>query len=85
MVKLPFNEKKNKLGDTYKLAEKRFYSIERRFTRDPNLKTQYIEVMREYMNNGHMIETSPEELKNQKCYYIPHRAVVKESSTTTKF
>lgn len=84
MVKLPFNKNKEKLGDTFKLAEKRFYSLENRFKRNSDIKTQYIAAMREYINNGHMVETSPNEIKNQKCYFIPHQAVIKETSATTK-
>ncbi|XP_072403372.1 uncharacterized protein [Diabrotica undecimpunctata] len=41
IVRLPFNDKKSKLGDSYNSALKRFYSLENRFSKDPVLQMDY--------------------------------------------
>lgn len=85
VVKLPFNlNLKDKLGESFKIAEKRLYALERRFKKNPELKKQYIDVMREYINDGHMVEVDPADLKNRKFLFLPHQAVIKETSSTTK-
>jgi len=39
--------------------------------------------MEEYVNLGHMERVNPGE-KEEKSYYIPHHAVLRDSSATTK-
>lgn len=82
IVALPFNDKKSELGQTRALAEKRLTSIERKLRRDPNLQTQYTAVIEEYLALGHMTRLPCE--PTTKGYYLPHHAVIKESSQTTK-
>lgn len=84
IVKLPFNKLQDKLGDSFKIAEKRLYALEKRFRQNQELKKQYVEVMREYIRDGHMVEVEQSELRNQKTLFLPHQAVLKESSLTTK-
>ncbi|XP_037049665.1 uncharacterized protein LOC119083964 [Bradysia coprophila] len=58
-------------------------SWKKRFAQDPTLKEEYTKVIREYLSLGHMKEVtklSPE----KKLYFIPHHAVVKPDSLTTK-
>lgn len=40
--------------------------------------------MREYLTVGHMRRVPTELVDLPNCYYIPHHAVMKEESTTTK-
>ncbi|XP_076661059.1 uncharacterized protein LOC143364822 [Halictus rubicundus] len=81
MVALPFNERKNQLGESHSRALNRFAALERKFTRDPILKEQYAKVLNEYLELGHM---QPANSTHAPGYYLPHHAVIKPSSTTTK-
>ncbi|XP_025833280.1 uncharacterized protein LOC112905329 [Agrilus planipennis] len=83
VVRLPFNANQNKLGNTYNSALKRFYSLEKRLTHNSNLRHEYCEFMNEYISLGHMSNITHSANKNSG-YYLPHHAVVKETSTTTK-
>lgn len=80
IVALPFKDENPNLGDSRKAAMARFLSMERKFKRDPDLKKDYHDFMREYITLGHMcLATS-----GKGMYYLPHHAVMKEESTTTK-
>lgn len=73
IVTMPIKEDGN-LGDSKGKAYKQFMQLERKFARDPELKSNYIKVMREYQELGFMrlaSEAPPSELH----YYLPHHAV----------
>ncbi|XP_046145484.1 uncharacterized protein LOC123988783 [Osmia bicornis bicornis] len=82
-VRLPFNDQKGMLGDSYKMALRRFYSLEQKLAKDRILKQQYSEFLREYHDLGHMKEITRDNVKFEG-YYIPHHAVVKEANLSTK-
>lgn len=71
------------LDGSYQIAERRLKALERRLEKQDNLKQQYHEFIREYLNLNHMQEVSEEE-NHKPTYYIPHHPVVKEDSTTTR-
>ncbi|XP_058827429.1 uncharacterized protein LOC131687365 [Topomyia yanbarensis] len=73
----------SKLGDSKAIALKRFMGLERRFAANPDLKTVYSEFIHEYLTLGHMKEVI-EDIDGGKKYYLPHHAVLKPDSTTTK-
>ncbi|XP_043258045.1 uncharacterized protein LOC122400588 [Colletes gigas] len=81
MVRLPFNDRRSLLGDSKAMALKRFYNLERKLQIQTELKTQYTEFLKEYSKLGHMTEVKDD---NNLGYYLPHHAVIKESSSTTK-
>lgn len=81
-VALPFNNKKSQLGDSAKSALKRFWALERKLSKDSELKKQYEDVIQEYLDLNHMEVATPEDI--EKGYYLPHHAIIKETSTTTK-
>lgn len=83
MVRLPFNEKLKQLGDSKTIAFQRFYSLERKFERDPLMKKVYSDCINNYLDEGHMSEVANKSSASQG-YYLPHHAVVKQSSLTTK-
>ena len=83
VVKLPTKIEPNQLGLSRNTAERRFHSLERRLERDPSLKLQYHQFMKEYQHLGHM-ELANLQDKLQPCYFLPHHPVFKETSTTTK-
>lgn len=59
----------------------RLSTLERKLERDPTLKIEYTRVINEYKKLGHMslIETPEDD-----GFYMPHHAVLKGSSNTTK-
>ncbi|XP_029054778.2 uncharacterized protein LOC114882067 [Osmia bicornis bicornis] len=81
VVALPFNEKKTQLGESRSRALHRFFSLERKLHRDPELKKQYTAVLEEYLTLGHMTQVDTDQTPS---FYLPHHAVIKPSSTTTK-
>lgn len=85
-VQFPFkNENRPQLGNSKKAAMARFFQIERGFASNDKLRQAYTTCIDEYIALGHMTEISAErELLDGDHYFIPHHAVVKESSTTTK-
>lgn len=82
VVDLPFKrEPTEHLGESFAMAMRRYKSLQRRFEKDPQLKQKYDEVLEEYLTLNHMrlVTNKP----THQCF-LPHHAVVKESSTTTK-
>ncbi|XP_076658716.1 uncharacterized protein LOC143362429 [Halictus rubicundus] len=82
IVRLPFNNKTEMLGETYNRALKRFQALERRLQIDSNLKQQYKEFIDEYRKLGHM--SAAKQTTNCDGFYLPHHAVIKTTSNTTK-
>ncbi|XP_039280373.1 uncharacterized protein LOC120350555 isoform X2 [Nilaparvata lugens] len=82
-VSLPRKDSFATLGHSRTQAMKRFHSLEKRFLKEPELKPQYVEFMQEYEDLGHMHPVPPPAPEEQ-VYYIPHHAVFKPDSTTTK-
>ncbi|XP_058840265.1 uncharacterized protein LOC131695765 [Topomyia yanbarensis] len=73
----------SKLGDSRATALKRFMGLERRFAANPDLKTLYSQFIHEYQTLGHMKEVIDDTAAG-KTFYLPHHAVLKPDSTTTK-
>ncbi|XP_065172548.1 uncharacterized protein [Atheta coriaria] len=82
-VNLPFKEYPPQLGDSKQRAVARFLQVEKRLKQDSKLQELYHAFMREYLELGHMKKCSKED-EVKTAYYIPHHAVLKESSSTTK-
>lgn len=83
VVSIPFRENPTALGDSHRMAYNRFMALERRISRDKQLRSQYIQFMREYEQLGHMQKVEIDTVGNNK-YFIPHHCVLKPDSTTTK-
>ncbi|XP_012152411.1 uncharacterized protein LOC105664082 [Megachile rotundata] len=54
IVKIPFLETVNNLGESLQQAEKRLQALERRFRKQPVLREDYVSFMREYEELNHM-------------------------------
>ncbi|XP_063995623.1 uncharacterized protein LOC135172980 [Diachasmimorpha longicaudata] len=80
IVRLPFRDSKFSLGESRIQALKRFQALGRKLSAKVSLRLEYTRVMEEYISLGHM--TLCDEIKGG-CY-LPHHAVIKESSETTK-
>ncbi|XP_022814033.1 uncharacterized protein LOC111347879 [Spodoptera litura] len=86
VVNLPFKSEDPscQYGDTRKAAIRRFYTLETKFTKDTQLKEKYADVMKEYLQLGHMRELTKSEEQNEHAVYLPHHAVVRNDKDTTK-
>lgn len=81
IVRIPFNHDSTAsdfLGYSFESARKRFFHLERKFASNMALKNEYVKCINEYIELGHAIETT------NICHIIPHHAVIKDSSLTTK-
>ncbi|XP_039451131.1 uncharacterized protein LOC120430111 [Culex pipiens pallens] len=81
VVRLPFNNQKSQLGDSYNNARKRLDKLMISLARNPAKRVEYSAFLTEYLTLGHMKEVQH---VNDGGYYIPHHAVYKASSSTTK-
>ncbi|XP_028042418.1 uncharacterized protein LOC114252108, partial [Bombyx mandarina] len=79
-VKMPLREAPQALGDSYSLAKRCFLNLERRFQKQPKLKEMYSDFIHEYATLGHLTEIDRPSTGN----YLPHHAVLREKSETTK-
>ena len=74
------------LGDSLPGAVRRFQTLELKFRQNQSLHKEYTSFMQEYLNLGHMSPLDSYDLSINKSniFYLPHHAVVKSTSTTTK-
>ncbi|XP_050682068.1 uncharacterized protein LOC126977342 [Leptidea sinapis] len=85
IVRLPFKEDPpTNLGDAKPLAISRLQQMEKRFTRKPEFKEEYHTFLKQYESQGHMMMVPEKETETQKVYYLPHHAVLRSTSLSTK-
>ncbi|GBO31912.1 hypothetical protein AVEN_258181-1, partial [Araneus ventricosus] len=84
IVRLPFNSCPTQLGQSKQTAIRRLFSIERHLSCDPEKYNRYRQFMNEYLKLNHMIVVPESELDKPNSYYLPHHAVLRDSSSTTK-
>ncbi|XP_053611107.1 uncharacterized protein LOC128675613 [Plodia interpunctella] len=85
IVRLPFNnDPPTNLGDIKSLAISRLQQMEKRFTRKPDFKEEYHKFLKQYESQGHMMMVPENELVKEKVYYLPHHAVLRPTSLSTK-
>ncbi|XP_045506863.1 uncharacterized protein LOC123703037 [Colias croceus] len=85
VVKLPVKHEPPRAiqGDTRDISIFRFKQLESKFVKSPDLKREYINVINEYLKLNHMEEVPESEINNPSIY-LPHHAVIREASDTTK-
>jgi len=83
IVSLPLKPNIKNLGSSKEVAVRRFHSVERRLALKPEIKSQYMDFMNEYLQLNHM-EKVQEDSMPTTTYYLPHHFVLKEDSSTTK-
>ena len=71
------------LGSSRLSAERSLHAMERRLERQPDLKVQYHEFMEEYKEMGQVRLVKSQDHK-EPCFFLPHHAVFKYTSTTTR-
>ncbi|XP_038106740.1 uncharacterized protein LOC119766331 [Culex quinquefasciatus] len=75
----------SQLGDSKSSALCRLRWMQRRLEKNPHLKEQYVDFMQEYLDLEHMVPVdAPQDNTQEPPFYLPHHAVVKPSSSTTK-
>lgn len=85
VVNLPLKDNCDEVDDCRALALKRFLMLEKRLTRDPELRMQYVDFVRDYEALGHCHEVQEaDDTPNQTVHYMPHHAVLRPSSSSTK-
>jgi hypothetical protein len=75
--------KPNYNGISRLTVERKLHATQRRLEKDPELKIQHHNFMKEYEELGHMGPVTSQEGKST-YYYLPHHPVFKETSSTTK-
>ncbi|XP_075163165.1 uncharacterized protein LOC142235792 [Haematobia irritans] len=90
MVRLPFKEEFSDslyLGPSRFMALAQYNRMERNLSKDSELKTQYHDVLNEYIALDHAEETSSREISFDdkfNSFYLPHHAVVRPEHKSTK-
>lgn len=84
IVQLPFKEPAEMLGESKLQALIRLKAMEKKFARDEGLRKEYTKFLKEYHELGHMETLNNKESSLSKINYLPHHAVLKENSLTTK-
>ncbi|GFT28817.1 integrase catalytic domain-containing protein [Trichonephila clavipes] len=84
VVKLPFYKSNSELGDSKPAAISRLLAMERKFKNNPDFEKQYKEFMNEYESLGHMSLVNSRSHTSKDQNFLPHHAVIKPSSPTTK-
>jgi len=82
IVRLPLSQNPQILGDSKLMARRRFFALEKRLASNPVMADQYKTFMAEHLALGHM-ELADLSFRGP-TYYLPHHAVLKTDSTTTK-
>lgn len=82
IVQVPFNDLIENLGDSRTTAQKRLFSIERRFGRDNRFKNLYKDFMLEYLSLEHT--TRVHDVTSSVRYFLPHHGVLKEDKSSTR-
>lgn len=86
IVSLPFKQGDPLFTDVRSVALRRFYNLEKRLHKYPDIYKSYCDFMHEYVAMGHMevVSSVPPWTSPQNLYYIPHHSVINPNSSTTK-
>ncbi|XP_054272529.1 uncharacterized protein LOC128992813 [Macrosteles quadrilineatus] len=83
-VRLPIKENHPPLGDSSFCARNRFLSLERKLESQPEVKAEYNKAIHDLLSSSHMEPVNPPPNSDNKQFYLPHHAIVKVDSSTTK-
>lgn len=82
VVEMPFKESVKDLGNSRDMALSRFQSLEKKLNKNLELKAEYSHFMKEYLDLSHMRKIGLDDDFNGS--YLPHHAIIKSNSLTTK-
>lgn len=83
VLRLPFKGIEPTFTGSRDIALRRFYAIEKRLSRDPELRSQYSEFMTDYRTTGHMSLVRPADLSSGR-YYLSHHCVLRPDAASTR-
>ncbi|KAK6744383.1 hypothetical protein RB195_011221 [Necator americanus] len=83
-VQFPWKSSHARLADNKMLALKRHQSQYRSFQTKPSLWKAYAATSTDYLEQGIIEEFDEHQFDDHRVYHIPHQAVIKETSATTK-
>lgn len=83
IIAIPMKENVIQLADNRAQAYSQFLSNEKRLQKNETLRFETNKFMKEYLDLGHMEEVTDEE-DQKPGFYLPHHAVEKPDSTSTK-
>ncbi|XP_030757462.1 uncharacterized protein LOC115883267 [Sitophilus oryzae] len=74
------------LGESFDFARKRFYQLEKRFEKNPDLFLQYKKFIDEYisLNHARIVPLSMKSDQNENKYFFPHHCVIRNDSKSSK-
>jgi hypothetical protein len=81
-VALPFKSSPEVLGNSLVTAEKRFLSLERKFSLSPPLRAAYNDIVREYLEKGYLNPVTGD--KREEGYVIAHHGIARNDKISTK-
>lgn len=64
-------------------SRQRLWNVERKLSRDPELKEKYEEIVNDQITAG-IVEYAPEQATGGRTFYMPHKPVIRNDATTTK-
>ncbi|XP_060536447.1 uncharacterized protein LOC132708258 [Cylas formicarius] len=86
VVSLPFKHSAPTLGNSYNQALKRFNLLEKRLSKNPNLREAYVDFMTDYLKSGHMsLVSDSAQYRSPLGYYIPHFCISKDTKIRVVF
>ncbi|XP_049868002.1 uncharacterized protein LOC126368160 isoform X1 [Pectinophora gossypiella] len=85
-LKIPISDVNETLGESFDLALYRFLSLEKKLNNNSVLHSEYTKFINEYveLGHGHYINLDSYNLRQDPVYFLPHHAVINESSKTTR-
>ncbi|XP_046431027.1 uncharacterized protein LOC124184894 [Neodiprion fabricii] len=84
IVRIPLKQPPDNPGDSRRSALFALSRQEKQFEADPARKTAYSDFLAEYEKLGHMTLVPNPDQASGRVFYLPHHAVVRDNSTTTK-
>ncbi|KRX12791.1 hypothetical protein T07_7237 [Trichinella nelsoni] len=85
VVELPWINNVKMLPDNFDLAWTRLQQTERAMLKNPDVATAYRQTLKDYLDNSIIEEIDKDKGKEGNIWYLPHRMVVREVNSTTKF
>ncbi|XP_049875316.1 uncharacterized protein LOC126373281 isoform X1 [Pectinophora gossypiella] len=85
-TKVPLEQINSELGDSFNQALQRFINLEKKLQKNPVLFREYKKFIDQYteLKHGEYIDINSYDLSKDPVFFLPHHAVINESSRTTK-
>ncbi|XP_022910540.2 uncharacterized protein [Onthophagus taurus] len=84
VLALPFRDDPSRLGNFYHQALRRYLLLEKRLSRNSELKSAYSEFMLDYLKSEHMTLITSPFSDTTTNYYLPHHCVLRPNGPSTK-